>query len=614
VTTFQIVGDDFVLDGRPHRILAGTLHYFRVPRAYWADRIHKARLMGLNAIETYVPWNLHQPAPGTWVAEGRLDLGGFLDAVAEEGMQAIVRPGPYICAEFDGGGLPAWLFSEADPTDPDVASAGTATPVRSLDPRFIEPAGDYLRRVYDIVVPRQVDRGGPVILVQIENEYGAYGRDHDYLRALAELTRAAGVTVPLTTVDQPNGRMLEDGTLPDLLTTGSFGSRATERMAAVRRVQPTGPLMCSEFWDGWFDQWGDHHHTTSAADSAQSLAELLGLGASVTLYMFHGGTNLGLTNGANDKGLYRPITTSYDYDAPLDESGHPTEKYWAFREVLGRFTDLPDEVPGPRPPAPAPAGAFTSAISLSEVLGQLGSWRSARALPTMDALGQYRGFLACRATLPAPIAEGAPALLTVGEVRDRAIVESQGRRLGVLERMDHDTSVALPAGTRVLEILVEDMGRVDYGPRIGEHKGLVGPVLVGGREVTGWEVLAPDLSDLSPVREALEREALPGGTPLPRAGQAGPPDVGCASFLGATVRLARAEDLFLDTRGWGHGLVWMNGHLLGRYNRRGPSRTMYVPAPYLRAGDNELLVLETDTVPAMSWSFLESPDLGPVDW
>jgi beta-galactosidase len=232
----------------------------------------------------------------------------------------------------------------------------------------------------------------------------------------------------------------------------------------------------------------------------------------------------------------------------------------------------------------------------------------------MDALGQYRGFLACRATLPAPIAEGAPALLTVGEVRDRAIVESQGRRLGVLERMDHDTSVALPAGTRVLEILVEDMGRVDYGPRIGEHKGLVGPVLVGGREVTGWEVLALDLSDLSPVREALEREALPDGTPLPRAGQAGPPDVGRASFLGATVRLARAEDLFLDTRRWGHGLVWMNGHLLGRYNRRGPSRTMYVPAPYLRAGDNELLVLETDPVPAMTWSFLESPDLGPVDW
>jgi len=604
VPTFQIVDDGFLLDGRPHRVLAGAIHYFRVPRGYWADRVHKARLMGLNAIETYVPWNLHQPEADSWIDDDGLDLGAFLDTIAAEGMQAIVRPGPYICAEFDGGGLPGWLFADADPTDQRDASA--AMPVRSLDPRFMESAGAYLRHVYDIVVPRQIDRGGPVVLVQIENEYGAYGRDHDYLRALTDLTRAAGVSVPLTTVDQPRGSMLEDGTLPDLLATGSFGSRSRERAAIIRRTQSTGPLMCSEFWDGWFDQFGDYHHTTSATESARELAELLDLGASVTLYMFHGGTNLGLTNGANDKGLYRPVTTSYDYDAPLDESGHPTEKYWAYREVLGRFTDLPDEVPGPRPPAPVLSGAFTEFVALSEVLERLGPWRRAGTLPTMDAVGQYRGFLAYRAALPTPIDEGVPALLTVGEVRDRAIVESQGRRLGVLERMDHDASLAVPAYTDVLDILVEDMGRVDYGPRLGEHKGLIGPILVGGREVTDWEALAVDLDDLAPVREALDTAVAFD----PDAGV----DVTRPSFLRAVVHVDRPVDLFLDTSAWGHGLVWMNGHLLGRHSRRAPGRTMYVPAPFLHAGDNELLVLETDPVAAMGWSFVDAPDLGPVDW
>ena len=338
MSTFQVIGDDFVLDGQPFRILSGAIHYFRVPREYWRDRIHKARLMGLNTIETYVPWNLHQPSPREWRVGDGLDLGGFLDAVAQEGMHAIVRPGPYICAEFDGGGLPAWLFAHHAGPDP--------APVRSLDPRFMEAVTDYLHHVYEIVVPRQVDRGGPVVLVQVENEYGAFGADHDYLRALSDLTRRCGVTVPLTTVDQPRDGMLEAGTLPELLTTGSFGSRAAERLEALRRVQPTGPLMCSEFWDGWFDQVGGHHHTTSAREAARELEDLLDRGASVNLYMFHGGTNLGLTNGANDKGVYLPITTSYDYDAPLDESGHPTAKYWAFREVLGRHAALPDEVPG----------------------------------------------------------------------------------------------------------------------------------------------------------------------------------------------------------------------------------------------------------------------------
>ena len=329
--TFQVAGDDFVLDGEPYRIISGALHYFRVHPDDWADRIRKARLMGLNTIETYVPWNAHEPQPGEWTASGGLDLGRFLRTVHEEGLHAIVRPGPYICAEWDNGGLPAWLF-----TDPRVG-------VRRFEPRFIAAVTGYLERVLEIVRPLQISEGGPVLLVQIENEYGAYGDDADYLRHLVDTTRGAGITVPLITVDQPEPHMLENGSLPGLLKTASFGSRSRERLATLRRHQPTGPLMCSEFWDGWFDHWGAHHHTTPVAQSAADLDALLELGASVNIYMFHGGTNFGFTNGANDKGVYQPIVTSYDYDAPLDEAGEPTEKFWAFREVIAKHAPVPAE-------------------------------------------------------------------------------------------------------------------------------------------------------------------------------------------------------------------------------------------------------------------------------
>ena len=273
---FEIGEHDFLLDGRPFQVISGALHYFRVHPGQWADRIHKARLMGLNTIETYVPWNLHEPVEGSWTAEDGLDLGAFLDAVAAEGMRAIVRPGPYICAEWVNGGLPAWLTAE-----PGVG-------IRRSEPRYLAAVSRYLREVYAIVAPRQLDNGGPVVLVQIENEYGAYGDDKDYLRALVDVTRAAGIVVPLTTVDQPQPTMLENGSLPDLHRTASFGSRAVERLATLREYQKTGPLMCSEFWNGWFDHWGEYHHITSPADSAAELDAVLAAGASVNLYMVHG--------------------------------------------------------------------------------------------------------------------------------------------------------------------------------------------------------------------------------------------------------------------------------------------------------------------------------------
>lgn len=582
MSRFAIGPTDFELDGRPHRILAGALHYFRVHPDLWADRIRKARLMGLNAIETYVAWNQHEPRRGEWRADGDLDLGRFLDLVAAEGMHAIVRPGPYICAEWDNGGLPAWLFR-----DPEVG-------VRRSEPHYLEAVNGYLRRVYEIVAPRQIDAGGPVILVQIENEYGAYGSDKAYLAELVRVTRDAGIAVPLTTIDQPTPQMLADGSLPGLHLTASFGSRTAERLATLREFQPTGPLMCMEFWCGWFDDWGSHHHTTDAAASAAELDALLAAGGSVNVYMFHGGTNFGLTNGANDKGRYAPITTSYDYDAPLDESGHPTAKFWAFRDVIAKYADVPVEVPGPRPAAPELVAPLEVGPALLEVAARLGDETRHDRVPTFDELGHDRGIVLFATRLN----RGGTGVLSVGEeVRDRAWVLLDGAPVGVLARDAHERAVVLPEARGELVILVEDQGRVDYGSRLGEHKGLIGRVALDGVELTDWSVRPVDLGRVPELASHGRTEGLPAGPTLARG----------------ELRLDEPADLFLDTLHWGKGLVWVNGFLLGRYWRRGPQRTLIVPAPVTRAGANEVVLLEFEAMAAAEIRTLGGPDLGHTE-
>lgn len=582
MSRFAIGETDFELDGRPHRILAGALHYFRVHPDLWADRIRKARLMGLNAIETYVAWNQHEPRRGEWRADGDLDLGRFLDLVAAEGMHAIVRPGPYICAEWDNGGLPAWLFR-----DPEVG-------VRRSEPHYVAAVSDYLRRVYEIVAPRQVDAGGPVILVQIENEYGAYGSDKAYLAELVRVTRNAGISVPLTTIDQPTPQMLADGSLPGLHLTGSFGSRVPERLETLREFQPTGPLMCMEFWCGWFDDWGSYHHTTDAAASAAELDALLAAGGSVNVYMFHGGTNFGLTNGANDKGRYAPITTSYDYDAPLDEAGHPTEKYWAFRDVIAEYADVPDEVPEPRPEAPEVVAPLRVGPALLEVAARLGDESRHERIPTFDELGHDRGVVLFATRLT----RGGVGVLTVGEeVRDRAWVLLDGIPVGVMSRDAHERAVVLPAARGELVIVVEDQGRVDYGPRLGEHKGLIGGVALDGVELAEWSVRPVDL-DRVPELAAHGR---------PDGFAAGP------TLAFGEFELDRPADLFLDTLHWGKGLVWVNGFLLGRYWRRGPQRTLIVPSPVTRVGRNEVALLEFEAIAEPVLRTLAGPELGHTE-
>nr|WP_042191165.1 beta-galactosidase family protein [Kibdelosporangium sp. MJ126-NF4]CEL19885.1 Beta-galactosidase [Kibdelosporangium sp. MJ126-NF4]CTQ97109.1 Beta-galactosidase (EC 3.2.1.23) [Kibdelosporangium sp. MJ126-NF4] len=577
---FAIGETDFLLDGRPLRILSGALHYFRVHPDLWADRIEKARQMGLNTIETYVPWNAHAPEPGEFDLSGGLDLDRFLRLIAAAGMHAIVRPGPYICAEWDNGGLPTWLVR-----DPEVG-------VRRYEPRYLAAVREYLDNVYRVVAPHQVDRGGPVLLVQIENEYGAYGDDKRYLAVLVDHTRAAGITVPLTTVDQPTPDMLAAGSLDGLHRTASFGSRSTERLATLRAHQPTGPLMCSEFWNGWFDHWGAHHHTTSAAQAAADLDALLAAGASVNLYMFHGGTNFGLTSGANDKGVYQPTVTSYDYDAPLDEAGNPTAKYHAFREVIARHHKVPDTLPGAARPAPAFTVPLGDPVRLLDAPHRWGTWQTHAHLPTLDELTPTPRLALLRTRITGDHA----GVLIFGEVRDRATVFLDGEQIGVLLREHHDRAVALPRANGELLVLVEDQGRVNYGPRIGEPKGIIGGATLNHRPLSTWEVLSIDLSEV----------------PGPPAATASACTAGPAVLRGK-FDAEQPSDLFMDTGCWGKGMAWVNGFLLGRYWRRGPQRTLYVPSPVVQAGTNEIAVLELDTVIEPEARFVPRPLLGHTE-
>jgi beta-galactosidase len=594
---FSIGEHDFLLDGQPFRILSGALHYFRVHPDLWADRIEKARLMGLNTIETYVAWNAHAPAPDVFDLTGGLDLDRFLTLVADAGMKAIVRPGPYICAEWDNGGLPVWMFR-----DPGVG-------IRRAEPRYLAAVKEYLDRVLGIVAQHQITAGGPVILVQVENEYGAYGNDEKYLAALVEFTRAAGITVPLSTVDQPVGAMLKDGGVEGAHRTASFGSNVVEKLAVLRAHQPTGPLMCMEFWNGWFDDWGGQHNVTPVERAAADLDAMLAEGASVNFYMFHGGTNPGFTSGANDKGVYRAIVTSYDYDAPLDEAGHPTAKYHAFREVISRYHPVPDAVPVPAWPAPELTAPLTDPVFPLAEPWRWGSWQERYRPPTLDELDPLPRLALLRTRL-----HGAgPGVLVFGEVRDRAAVFLDGAPVGVLLREHHQRAIGLPRAHGELVVLLEDQGRVNYGPRIGEPKGLIGGAFLDGVELTGWEVLPLPL-DLLPEPwpvGTVTRQRFLAASGRQRTEAAGP--VAGPVLLRSEFTLAEPADLYLDTAGWGKGMAWLNGYPLGRYWRRGPQRTLYAPAPVLRAGRNELVLFELEVITDAFVRCVAHPDLGPAE-
>ncbi|WP_329178062.1 beta-galactosidase [Streptomyces decoyicus] len=598
MTQFEVGERDFVLDGRPVRLLSGALHYFRVHEAQWDHRLAMLRAMGLNCVETYVPWNLHEPRPGEF--KDPEALGRFLDAVQAAGLWAIVRPGPYICAEWENGGLPQWL------TGP------LGRRVRTRDAAYLRAVDAWFARLLPQVVARQCTAasgpggpgGGPVIMVQAENEYGSYGSDGVYLAHLVERLRELGVRVPLFTSDGPEGHMLSGGAVPGTLATVNFGSGAGQALAALRRHQADGPLMCMEFWCGWFAHWGQAQVPRTPEDAAAALREILECGASVNIYMAHGGTNFGGWAGANragelHDGALRSTVTSYDYGAPVDERGRPTEKFWRFREVLAEWADGPlPRVPEPLRVLPSPVRAVVEEWApAQDVMEALGGAEVEGGTPaTFEELGVDRGVVRYRVAVPGP-REGRP--LRVTGLRDRAVVWVDGVRGPVVDTQD--AVLGEVAGPASVELWVASLGRVNYGPRLGESKGIVGGLLHERQYLHGVRSRGLRL-------DAMEEPGALSRVPFRAVAGAG----GAAGLYRGTLTVAgRPGDADLALPGWRHGVVWINGFCLGRYWELGPQRTLYVPGPVLREGANELLLWEWEGAPATVGEEAGAPGLYP---
>ncbi|MEV4559665.1 beta-galactosidase [Kitasatospora sp. NPDC049285] len=580
----------FRLDGRPLRILSGAMHYFRTRPEQWPARLAALRAMGLNTVETYVPWNLHEPAPGRFE---RLDeLGDFLDEARRQGLWTIVRPGPYICAEWDNGGLPGWLTAEV------------GRRARTSDPAYLAAVD----RFFDVLLPQVVERqwgleGGTVLMVQVENEYGSFGSDADYLAHLARGLRGRGVTVPLFTSDGPEDHMLAAGAVPGVLATVNFGSEPEAAFELLRRHRPEDPPFCMEFWNGWFDHWAKPHHTRDAADAADALRRILAAGGSVNLYMAHGGTNFGTTAGANHAdppfnstdwthSPFQPVTTSYDYDAALDERGLPTAKFDAFREVIAAFAEehpglvryLDDRVAQLPPAAPV---VTARSVPLDEFAAlPFGPAVASPVPPLFEELGLEHGLVRYTVTVPALSAE---LPLTVEGLRDRAGLRVDGKRVAELERGVPAEPVAVSGGAQ-LQLLVESLGRVNYGPQVGETKGLTG-VRHERQYLHGWQA------------EPLALDPLPAAAYAP--GEPGPELLARGTF-----DLETTGDTFLAVPEGAHGYLWINGFLLGRYDLRGPQTTLYCPQPLLREGTNTLTLLELGDATPSRVELREAPELG----
>ncbi|MDI9588467.1 MAG: glycoside hydrolase family 35 protein [Gleimia sp.] len=575
---FEITEDGFELDGKPIQIISGSMHYFRIHPSQWEERLDQACELGLNTVETYVAWNFHSSKPGEFRFDGARDLGAFLDLAAERGLKAIVRPGPYICAEWDNAGFPAWLTAQ------DI-------PLRTKDERYLAAVDEYFSHILPVVAERQITRGGNVIMVQVENEYGAFGDDKEYLRATADLIRSYGIDVPLNTCDQANTTMLENGSLPEILTTATFGTRSRERFKLLREFQTTGPLMCMEYWNGWFDRWGEHHHITDPIESAQDLSELLELGASVNFYMLHGGTNFELTNGANHHGIYSPITTSYDYNAPISEDGRVTEKYALFQEVIAKH--LGRDI---KPAVPGPANAPTFEVPIFEG----GDWRDYIApalsfshVPTFDEVEP-----AAKYALYSTDVTAEDRTLVFTDVRDRAYCFLDGEPIGTIHRTQRQRSITLPARAGKLTMLVEDLGRVNYNIHIGEPKGLIGPCRSETRTLTEWTVSPVDLNSMATDSAKSDKLEGPVAGPLLATGRFDAPE---------------GRNLFLSTENFANGIVWFNGQLIGRYWSAGPTATLYIPGPLVKAHDNTVQVWEFETILDPRFTFVSEPALGHTE-
>jgi beta-galactosidase len=559
--TFQLGDSTFLLDGKPFQMISGEIHYLRVPRESWRDRLKMAKAMGLNTIGTYVFWNMHEPEKGHYDFSGNSDVAAFVKIAQEEGLWVVLRPSPYACAEWEFGGYPYWLQNIK------------GLVVRSKEPQYLAAYHNYIKAVGKQLSGLQVNHGGNILMVQIENEYGSYSNDKSYLDINRKMFIDAGFDGLLYTCDPAAD--VAKGHLPGLLPAVNGIDDPQKVKQLVRENHDgKGPFYIAEWYPAWFDSWGQKHHTIPYENFLDRLDRVLAAGISINMYMFHGGTTRGYMNGANynDKSPYEPQISSYDYDAPLDEAGNATPKFMKFREVIARHLPagitLP-EVPAKKPVITTPQITFERSAAVFNKLPA--AIKSVDPL-TFEDLNQAYGFVLYRTTIPG----GHSGLLKIKDLRDYGLVFVNGKRVAILDRRLAQDSVAvvLPAGTVTLDILVENLGRINFGPYLLKNKkGIAGEVLFNGQAIHQWQQFKLPFD----VQPAVKPSAAGADAPVLKEG----------SFT-----LSATGDTYLDMTQWGKGAVWINGHHLGRYWQVGPQQTLYVPAEWLKKGNNKITVLE----------------------
>ena len=577
----------FYLNGKEFNLYSGAIHYFRVLPEYWRDRLLKLKAMGLNTVETYVAWNVHEKREGQFDFSGRKDIRAFIKTAQELGLYVIVRPGPYICAEWDFGGFPAWLLKYND------------IKLRVNEPKYMRYVERYLSKLFDEIKDLQISRGGCVIAMQVENEYGSYGRDKEYLNRLKEIYRENDIDCLLFTSDGESRTHLSGGSLDGELMVANFGSHPKKKFEDLKEMQPNKPLVCGEFWCGWFTNYGGKYNAGSSATQVASyLKEFIDIGAGFNFYMFHGGTNFGFTSGANCYGRYTPDVTSYDYGAPLTEWGDYTEKYFKAREVLLKAQGLPFEA---LPPAPVtktyPKVELNRRAELKEVIDEFAIKSESHLVYPMEHYGQNQGYILYSTEFSGNYGD---TTLTISDVHDIAYVYVNGELKGRFNRLDVDyykggvDVFKLPVkafnGKIRIDILVEAMGRVNYGDKLYDRKG-IGEVKIADQRICGWTIRSMEMEEAPLVNYGAKEE------------------VSYPAFFKGEFEAKEISDTFIDLKGFQKGCVFINGFNLGRYWNIGPERTLYVPAPLLKE-HNEIVVFEQERAYAPEVCFVEKPIYG----
>ena len=591
--TFTTGDKTFLLNGKPFVVKAAELHYPRIPRAYWEHRIKMCKALGMNTVCLYVFWNIHEQEEGKFDFTGNNDVAAFCRLAQKNGMYVIVRPGPYVCAEWEMGGLPWWLLKKKD------------IRLREQDPYFMQRVEIFEKEVGKQLAPLTIQNGGPIIMVQVENEYGSYGKNKPYVSAIRDIVRKSGFDkVSLFQCDW-SSNFLNNG-LDDLTWTMNFGTGANidQQFKRLGEVRPNAPKMCSEFWSGWFDKWGARHETRPAKDMVEGMDEMLSKGISFSLYMTHGGTSFGHWAGANSPG-FQPDVTSYDYDAPINEYGHTTPKYFELREMMAKHNDgkkLPAVPKAPMPLVSVPTFKFTEYKPL--IYGY--TKKTVEQAPkTFEEYDMGWGTMAYVVSLPA---NDKPSTLT-GEFHDFAQVYLDNKYIGKIDRVKNEQSLDLPAmpDSGKLTIVVEGMGRINFGRAIKDYKGIVGNVTITSQspygeitlKPTAWTQLAiPD--DYQNAVKALSGNSMADAELKEAVAKAHPDAVikidpwgeSKAGYYRGYFNLKKVGDTFINMEAFGKGQVYVNGHALGRFWQIGPQQTLYLPGCWLKKGKNEVIVLD----------------------